>query len=73
MTSEQATASKSVTTGLAPCPFDGSENVAVTRDDRDGTMVEFCFVECMDCGATGPTADTADAAAIAWGERVVAA
>lgn len=48
-----------------PCPFCGSGDVTIESYNNG----EWFFVDCRECGATGPEEPTATKAALAWERR----
>lgn len=50
--------------GLLPCPFCGSDDIAFTSNGHESE-----FVECMECGSSGPAASGFQATSEAWNRR----
>jgi len=50
---------------VGPCPFCGSVGNYSIGGDGDGPF----YVDCLECGSTGPTRASVDSAVCAWNDR----
>jgi len=51
---------------IEPCPFCGNDDPQWSADDAETVL----WLECDECGATGPTAQTHEEAADLWNQRM---